>query len=184
MKGKEGTVYLVTIDGVDYARKEFKSTKSFKRIQREATFQAEAAAVGVAPVVISVDKSPPSITMDKMKETVIDVIKNQNGKLDGEQQLKILSLYRRLDEIGILHNDSNPLNLMTDGENWKLIDYGFTKKKTKKHGDNPNLNISLKLLLHSTMGLITRKLLVEEPTILLNALKNKDYTQDNLKSQD
>ena len=66
-----------------------------------------------------------------MKETVIDVIKNQNGKLDGEQQLKILSLYRRLNEIRILHNDSN---LMTDGENWKLIDYGFTKKKTKNMG--------------------------------------------------
>ena len=64
---------------------------------------------------------------------------------------------------------------MIKGNKWKLIDYGFSKKFTKKHGQYPNLNISLNILLHSINGLLTRKYLTESPLILLNALENKCY---------
>ena len=37
----------------------------------------------------------------------------------------------------------------------------------------------MKLLLHSMSGLITRKVLTEQPTILLKALENKNYIQDS-----
>ena len=174
--GKEGTVYIEIIDGVEYARKEFKSTKSFARVKREADYQKLAATEGVAPLVIEVkDKPTPSITMEKMDGTIIDLLKSNGGKLTDEQQLRILSLYQRLDEIKILHNDSNPLNLMYAGDDFKLIDYGFTKKITKKHGSYPNLNIGMRLLLNSMTGLITRKLFTEQPTKLLKALENKNY---------
>ena len=178
--GKEGTVFIEIIDGVEYARKEFKPTKSFARVKREADYQKLAATEGVAPSVIHVTNKPtPSITMEKMDGTIIDLLESNGGKLTDEQQLKVLSLYRRLDEIGILHNDSNPLNLMYIGDTFKLIDYGFTKKITKKHCENPNLNIGMKLLLHSMNGLITRKLLIDSPKILLKALENKNYIQDS-----
>jgi len=178
--GKEGTVFIEIIDGVEYARKEFKPTKSFSRVKREADYQKLAATEGVAPLVINITNKPtPSITMEKMDGTIIDLLESNGGKLTDEQQLKILSLYQRLDEIGILHNDSNPLNLMYIGDTFKLIDYGFTKKINKKHGDYPNLNIGMKLLLHSMNGLITHKLFTEQPTILLKALENKNYIQDS-----
>ena len=178
--GKEGSVFKENIDGIEYARKEFKATKSFARVKREADYQKLAADVGVAPTVIDVSSKPtPSITMEKMDGTILDLLESNGGRLTDEQQLKILSLYQRLDEIGILHNDSNPLNLMYIGDNFKLIDYGFTKKITKKHCENPNLNIGMKLLLHSMSGLITRKVLTEQPTILLKALENKNYIQDS-----
>ena len=97
------------------------------------------------------------------------------GSLTDKQQKDILNLYQKLDNNGLLHNDANPLNLMIKGNEWKLIDYVFFKKITKKHGQYPNLNISLNLLLNSMNGLITRKYLIESPLILLNALENKCY---------
>lgn len=175
--GKEGTVYLVTIDGKEYAKKEFKSSKSILRVKTEADFQKKAADVGVAPNVIEIStQRPPYIIMEKMDCNVLDVIKNQNGELTEDQQKNILSLYKRLDNIGILHNDSNPLNLMYSGKDWKLVDYGFSKKITTKHCTNPNLNITVRFLLKSTKGLLTRKYLKKEPTILLKALDSKDYS--------
>ena len=185
--GKEGSVFLVRemFGGVELqcVKKVFKKSKSHKMVQKEASYQFHASQVGVAPDVISVDLStPPSITMYKMDRTIIDVIEEQNGILTEDQQTQILSLYQRLDEIGLLHNDSNPLNIMIgcDGECcsgicpspvWKLIDYGMSKKITKKHGTCPNVKISLKLMLYSTKGIITRGLLKTPPTILINALE-------------
>jgi tRNA A-37 threonylcarbamoyl transferase component Bud32 len=178
--GKEGTVYLekYIVDGkeTDCAKKVFKSGKSVNRVQREAKFQNDAASYDVAPKIYNIDLSnPPSITMEKMDKTIIEILKEQNGSLTDKQQKDILNLYQKLDNNGLLHNDANPLNLMIKGNEWKLIDYGFSKKITKKHGQYPNLNISLNLLLNSMNGLITRKYLIESPLILLNALENKCY---------
>ena len=178
--GKEGTVFQETIDGVQYAQKVFKPKKAISRVKREAEFQKLAAQHGIAPEIIEVNtSSPPSFTMEKMDKTVIDVINEQDGELTEEQQKKILSLYQKMDEIKLLHNDSNPLNLMIVGEEWKLIDYGMSKKITKEYGkkhDNiPNLKVGLRFLLNSTKGLITRKILKKEPTILLDAFKRGSY---------
>jgi serine/threonine protein kinase len=57
----------------------------------------------------------------------------------------------KLDEIGILHNDGNPLNLMFDAEdNLKIIDFGLSKKITKavrkKWQDQPNVKVTLHML--------------------------------------
>jgi len=134
--------------------------------------QEKAYNAGVAPKVISVDLSkPPSIIMEKMDKTIIDVINEQNGILTEEQQIQILSLYQKLDNIGLLHNDSNPLNIMIVGDEWKLIDYGMSKKITKKHGTSPNVKMSLKFMLYSINGIITRKILKTPPTTLINAIR-------------
>tara|TARA_Y100000389_G_C17280487_1_gene422694 strand:+ start:226 stop:774 length:549 start_codon:yes stop_codon:yes gene_type:complete len=175
LSGKEGTCMLVKeiIDGVEveYAKKIFKKTKSPKMVQKEAELQEKAYNADVAPKVISVDLSkPPSITMEKMDKTIIDVINEQNGILTEEQQIQILSLYQKLDNIGLLHNDSNPLNIMIVEDEWKLIDYGMSKKITKKHGTSPNVKMSLKFMLYSINGIITRKILKTPPTTLINAI--------------
>ena len=175
LSGKEGTCMLVKeiINNVEveYAKKIFKKTKSPKIVQKEAELQEKAYNAGVAPKVISVDLSkPPSITMEKMDKTIIDVINEQNGILTEEQQIQILSLYQKLDNIGLLHNDSNPLNIMIVGDKWKLIDCGMSKKITKKHGNSPNVKMSLKFMLYSINGIITRKILKTPPTTLINAI--------------
>ena len=84
--GKEGTVYLekYIVDGKkhDCAKKVFKSGKSVNRVQREAKFQNDATSYDVAPKIYNIDLSnPPSITMDKMDKTIIEILKEQNGNL-------------------------------------------------------------------------------------------------------
>ena len=175
-----------------YAMKEFKATKSAAKVAKEADFQAQAAAVDAAPAVVAVPGGkPPSIVMECMDRTAVEVCRAQGGSLTDAQQWKILALYEALDGIRVLHNDANPLNLMCrrapgaaaaatasadeEHEQWRLIDYGFAKKQTSKHRENPNLNMSLKLLLRSTMGLMTRGALTAPPAILLAALEQESH---------
>ena len=176
-----------------YAMKEFKATKSAAKVAKEADFQAQAAAVDAAPAVVAVPGGkPPSIVMECMDRTAVEVCRAQGGSLTDAQQWKILALYEALDGIRVLHNDANPLNLMSrrapgaaaataaagadeEHEQWRLIDYGFAKKQTPKHRENPNLNMSLKLLLRSTMGLMTRGALTAPPAILLAALEQESH---------
>ena len=173
--GKEGTVYLVKIDDIEYAQKTFKKTKSVTNIKREVDFQIKAAEVNVAPKVIDVNLKNKSITMEKMDKTVLEVLKDQDGVLTDDQQRKILKLYKKLDKIGILHNDANPLNLMIKGDEWRLIDYGMTKKIGKTHKENPNLTICLRFLLNSVRGINNKKHMKISPKILLDALAKKKY---------
>ena len=179
--------------GPMYAMKEFKATKSAAKVAKEADFQAQAAAVDAAPAVVAVPGGkPPSIVMECMDRTAVEVCRAQGGSLTDAQQWKILALYEALDGIRVLHNDANPLNLMSrrapgaaaataaagadeEHEQWRLIDYGFAKKQTPKHRENPNLNMSLKLLLRSTMGLMTRGALTAPPAILLAALEQESH---------
>lgn len=170
--GKEGTVYLVKIDGIEYAKKTFKKRKSMKRVQREAEYQQMAFEVGVAPEVIEVGDTPtPFITMDKMDETIIQYAKENDNILTEEKQIQLLSLFQRLDDIGLFHNDSNPLNIMTIGNEFKLIDYGFSKKISrkdiKKWGKKVNIWIGLRRLLQRFEY---RELFKNKLTILIDAV--------------
>ena len=182
-RGKEGTVYLVRAGGRGpvHAMKKFKATKSAAKVAKEADFQARAAAVDAAPAVVDVPSGkPPSIVMERMERTSVEVCTAQDGALTEAQQWSILALYEALDGIQVLHNDANPLNLMcrTAGsgeEQWRLIDYGFAKNQTSKHCANPNLNMSLRLLLNSTMGLVTRRALTQPPAVLLAALEQQSH---------
>jgi tRNA A-37 threonylcarbamoyl transferase component Bud32 len=136
----------------------------------------DSASYDVAPKIYNIDLSnPPSITMEKMDKTVLEVLKDQDGILTDDQQRKILKLYEKLDKIGILHNDANPLNLMIKGDEWRLIDYGMTKKIANTHKENPNLTICLRLLLNSFKGINNKKHMKIPPQILLDALENKCY---------
>ena len=97
-----------------YAMKEFKATKSAAKVAKEADFQAQAAAVDAAPAVVAVPGGkPPSIVMECMDRTAVEVCRAQGGSLTDAQQWKILALYEALDGIRVLHNDANPLNLMS-----------------------------------------------------------------------
>ena len=87
-------------------------------------------------------------------------------------------VYERLDGAGVLHNDSNPLNLMVRGTNeWRMVDFGFSKKIDKKrHKENPNLRMSLQTLLHSgTRGLINTHKITVPPALLLAALEQNKH---------
>ena len=94
--------------------------------------------------------------------------------LTEEQQRAILDVYERLDRAGVLHNDSNPLNLMArnGASEWRMVDFGFSKKVDKKrHKENPNLRMSLQTLLHSgTRGLVSSRKITTPPALLLAAL--------------
>ena len=188
--GKEGTVILVRRKGAAKgaadefaAMKVFKKSKSAKMVVKEAEFQRKAALAGAAPAVLAViRKAPPRIVMERMDRTVLDVLHDQKGMLTDAQQRAILRLYALLDGVGVLHNDSNPANLMVRGhgnsEEWRLIDFGFSKNTQKAHGTSPNMRLSLRFLLNGRLGLIARSRLTTPPTLLLEALQaaNKAHT--------
>ena len=80
--------------------------------------------------------------MEKLDVTVLDIIK-QNGELSDEQWGEIISLYKKLDNIQILHNDANPMNLMMQyhpKRRFYLIDFGMSKRS------RGNVTISYPLL--------------------------------------
>ena len=145
-KGKEGTVFLVidSKDGKKYAMKTFKTRKSSKTLTTEAEFQIEAYKAGVAPKVILYSPEGKFIVMDLMERTLMQIIEDQKGHLTENQQKQIIDLYRKLDKIGIVHNDANPLNIMEKKGRLYLIDYGFTKlsshKNFKKYNE-PNFQL-------------------------------------------
>ena len=176
VEGKEGLVLLVERKdepGEVLALKRFKKGKSLAKVRREADMQARAAATGAAPGVVAVlETERPGIVMERMGKTVVDVCKEQGGQLTDAQQKHILCAYERLDKAGVLHNDSNPLNLMVSdkagkGPPWGFVDYGFAKQLSKK---DSNLRIGLRTLLHATKGLVSRKICTA-PHILEAALQ-------------
>jgi tRNA A-37 threonylcarbamoyl transferase component Bud32 len=147
--GKDGTTYLVkNKKGEMYAMKTFKKSKTSESIVCEATLQKMAAKEGVAPEVIEVDAMFNYIVMKKMDVHLIDLMKKQNGELTKTQQNDIIRLYKKLDNAGVFHGDSNILNYMYCDKKLYLIDYGMSKeispKLIKKLGtDKPNINIML-----------------------------------------
>ena len=147
--GKEGTTYLVrSAKNKEYAMKTFKSNKSSNTLRREAELQQIAGKTGVSPKVIEYDTVSKYIVMEKMDQHLFHLLKKQKGRLYKYQQLRIISIFKKLDEIRIFHGDANILNYMVKDKIIYIIDYGFArhidKTLIKKLGTNqPNMTIML-----------------------------------------
>ena len=75
--GKDGTVSVVKVGETVCVLKQFKKTKSAKRIQKEAEFQGKACELGVAPQVFHVDLDNKQIFMQGLDKTLLEVAKNR-----------------------------------------------------------------------------------------------------------
>lgn len=133
-KGKEGTTFLVIDSQTEkpYAMKCFKKQKSSATLVKEAAYQMRAFKAGVAPEVFACDRDKKCIVMTLLDRSLMDIIKSNDGHIPDKYQYQLLSLYRLLDDEGIVHNDANPLNVMEKDDRLYLIDYGFTKESSHK----------------------------------------------------
>jgi len=152
--GKDGKTYLVKLKKAvqslkknsEIAVKTFKPKKSTAKIQKEAEYQSLAAEAGISPQIHEVNLDHRYIAMNKL--TILVAEEYRGRQLPETLQYQICALMGRLDSIKVLHNDSNALNVMLDdtGRSY-IIDYGFAKKITpkikKKHGDHPNIAVTL-----------------------------------------
>lgn len=152
--GKDGKIYLVVNEeGVSMAMKIFRKNKNRDDIQKEVNFQIKAAdsKYKLSPKVVEYNIDKRYIVMEKLDNTLVDIIEHQSGLLSISQQKEIIKLYSRLDLLNIFHNDANPLNIMTKDGTWYMIDYGFSctcNHKDIKGIKYPNVQFM-------TVGLIT-----------------------------
>ena len=87
--------------------------------------------------------------MEKLDKNLYDIMKVNSGNLTIMLQKQIVSIFRKLDNIGIFHADPNPLNFMFKNKKLYIIDYGFSKNITptliKKYGTK-NLNMKFMII--------------------------------------
>ena len=153
--GKQGTTFVTKAkSGNEYALKMFKKNRSAARTRLEAELQQLAADQGVTPHVLGVNTKENYIIMEKMEETIVDVLKRRHSPAATERSLtsaeerRIIEIAEGLDRAGVIQNDGNPLNLMVN-KSGKLyvIDFGLAKKVTsthkKKWGPEPNIGLAL-----------------------------------------
>ena len=154
-KGKEGTTYLVkTAEGDEYAMKTFRKQKSSSTLRKEAALQKLVAEVGAAPVIKDLDTVSKYIVMEKMDEHLVDLLKRNGGVLSRALQKQIISIYRKLDKVGVFHGDANLMNYMFKSRKLYIIDFGMAREITtnlvNKLGTNtPNMDIM-------TLGLVLK----------------------------
>jgi tRNA A-37 threonylcarbamoyl transferase component Bud32 len=153
-RGKEGVISTVIVNEHLCILKQFKTTKSQDRLNREANMQQGAFELGVAPEVYHVDYRAKQIFMQGFPHLLIDVAKSRTpAHLHAHEMSRIEQIMQTLDENGIFHNDGNCRNLMFD-ENGVvfLIDYGMAKKinsKLRKKTNTPNMRYGLEALKRS-----------------------------------
>jgi serine/threonine protein kinase len=151
--GKDGTTVLVTAvkNNQEYAMKMFRPSKSKKSIEREIYLHQRGATKGISPRIYDFSLTGKYIVMDRLDTTLYEVFLNQKGELTLSQQKSIIKLFNVLDRIGIFHGDPNPLNFMSKGAKWFIIDYGFALEMDadvlRRYGTRPNV-------VHMTKGLI------------------------------
>lgn len=169
--GKEGTVYLVVDpeNGNHYAMKTFRSRKSGKTLEKEAFYQYLASKHNISPKIIEYNTDEKYIVMEILEYTLIEILRKQNGQLSEEQQYQILNIYKKLDEIGIMIDDANPLNLMTKGGKFYAIDYGLARfidhKKFEKYPQPNSQLMPIGLLLW-----LKNKIPIENFKVIQNAI--------------
>lgn len=128
------------------AVKTFKPKKSVNRIHKEAALQQKCAAVGASPMVLGVSNTERYIVMKQMDSLPAETFKGQ--EMPENLQYGICGLMGLMDEACVLHNDMNARNVMLDssGRPW-MIDFGLsksiTKAVTRKHGEHPNIKVTL-----------------------------------------
>jgi len=129
-KGKEGVVYFVrdNHENRDCAMKCFRKGKSSATLKKEAQLQSQASKAGISPDIYDYDTvCRKYIVMEKMDNNLFNLLKKRKGKLSETHQKQMVAIFQKLDEIGIFHGDSSPLNFMIKGKKLYIIDYGFAK---------------------------------------------------------
>lgn len=154
-KGKEGVTFRVTDKkGREYAMKTFRKTKASSTLEKECMLQKKASKKGIAPKIYDYDIVGKWILMERMDGHLF----HSNTILTKKQQLELIDLFNKLDEVGVFHGDANLANYMVHNGEIKLIDYGFSKeinsKITKQFGERPNyrantISMILKLKEHN-----------------------------------
>jgi len=145
-KGNVLDLEVVVRKGSAVAVKTFKPKKSVAKIMKEASHQQACARTGASPQVLGVNLEEKYIVMRKLHSLPVDTYHGQT--LPDELQCMICALMNRMDKAGVLHADMNPRNVMLDNNSrpW-MIDFGFgkkiDKKVIKKHGDRPNISVTL-----------------------------------------
>ena len=147
IQGKEGFTKLYTIRGIEYAVKIFRQNKAVSTLKKEFDLQNKAAQFGVAPEAYYFDGDQKFIVMRKLKSTILEAF-GKRKSLTKKQQHRMIDIFDKLDEAGIMQNDGNPRNLMIDEDGQLyVIDFGFAKRITpklwKKWGENPNTATTL-----------------------------------------
>jgi tRNA A-37 threonylcarbamoyl transferase component Bud32 len=150
-KGKDGRTFLVKKphSAKELAMKTFRKNKSVKEFEKEVMFQKKAASKGISPKIVDFDVNEKYIVMEKLDRDLLDIIDKQKGKLKLTQEKQIIEIFKKLDDLGIFHGDSNSLNIMekecSDGQKkLYIIDFGFSalvddKFKKKYNTDVPNM---------------------------------------------
>ena len=148
VKGKDGNVYKVLLNGTHYALKQFRKNKSDSLIEKESQLLQKCSTKNISPKVIETNLEQKYIIMELLDESLFDVLKKSNGVMTLYQQEEFISILKKLDKLGIYHGDPSPLNFMFKEDKMKIIDFGFgseiddqfvKKYKTKK----PNIDFMI-----------------------------------------
>ena len=136
-KRKKGIIYEVTDNKNNiFIMKTFKKNKSSNQLKLEYNIQKKASLFDIAPKVIEYDSISKYIVMEKMDEHLLYVIQRQ-GTLTEHQQLRILEIFKVLDNIGIFHCNPCINNYMIKDNKIYIIDFGSaTEINTKLIGTN------------------------------------------------
>ena len=67
-----------------------------------------------------------------MDSHLIDSMKKKNGYLTRKQQEDLVKIYKKLDDTGVFHGDSNILNYMYKDRRLHIIDFGMSSPIDKK----------------------------------------------------
>lgn len=110
-------------------------TKWRQAIRKEVKVQKEAAALGIAPQIHSVD-SEPKQTPNKFR---IEMDRCSAPTYNSELAKQLIQSIGIMIDGGIIHNDLHQGNIMTYAGEVKIIDYGFAKMIKKPTMDESNL---------------------------------------------
>jgi predicted Ser/Thr protein kinase len=140
--GKDGSTFLVRYNGVEYAMKTFKKSKSSKNIEKEGLFQILASYSGVVPRVFDINPEEKYIVMEKMDYRLLDLIQ-QNQITKEEVIADLYHVAEKLDETDVVQNDPNIRNFMYKNGKMYVLDFGFA---IPKRPDWTNLNAFSRLV--------------------------------------
>ena len=180
-KGKDGITYLITYKGEECAMKTFRKNKSTSKLETEVELQNLASEFKVCPKIKEFNTDLKYIIMEKMDKHLIDLIE-KNKCLNLKQQKQIISIYKKLDKAKVFHADANLLNYMYKKSKLYIIDFGMSKKITKrlikKLGTRqPNLHI---MTLGLVLSLKDMNLSSDSYSYLVEQLKPEQRIQFNL----
>jgi serine/threonine protein kinase len=143
--GRQGTVILLTCGGKKYAVKVTRKGTSCgdgatggMGFLKQARLQELASKYKCTCPVLAVfcghKKSSSFMVMPPMKDRLVDIYK-KGETLSEKHQRQLWNIYLAMDtSVGVIHNDSNCLNIMTDMKNnIKLIDFDRSAVIEKKH---------------------------------------------------